>query len=85
MEIIVLLIVGAFICGFIDSSFGMMYGTILSPALIISGFDPIVVVPAILFSQAIGGSVAGAFHHKLKNADFSLKSKNPRFVEGIFR
>ncbi len=40
----------ALICEIIDSSLGMLYGTILSPILIIAGFDPPVVIPSILFS-----------------------------------
>jgi len=63
----------AFICELIDSSLGMLYGTILSPVLIIMGYDPLVVVPSILFSQAIGGIIASIVHHRLKNVDFTIK------------
>jgi len=84
IETIILLITGAFICELIDSSLGMMYGTILSPILLIAGFDLIVVVPAILFSQTIGGLTASIFHHKFKNINFSLKSKDPKFIIKIF-
>jgi len=80
IEVIIFLVVGAFICGLINSSLGMMYGTILSPILLIAGFDLIVVVPAILFSQTIGGLTASIFHHRFKNTNFSLKSKNPKVI-----
>lgn len=80
IEVFILIIFGAIICEFIDSSMGMLYGTILSPVLILVGFEPILVVPAILFSQAMGGFTATIFHHRLKNADFSLKSKNPKLI-----
>ena len=43
-----LLFVFAFGCEFIDSSLGMGYGTILTPSLLILGFDPLLVVPAVL-------------------------------------
>jgi hypothetical protein len=76
LTIILGLIIGALICEFIDSALGMLYGTILSPVLVIAGFDPLLVVPSILFSQAIGGFTASIFHHRLKNADFTLKIKN---------
>lgn len=60
-------------CGeFIDSGLGMMYGTLLAPLLILWGFSPKDVVPAILLSQACGGIVASFRHHNLKNASFSL-------------
>ncbi len=78
--IIVAVIVGALLCELIDSALGMLYGTILSPVLIIAGFNPLLVVPSILLSQAIGGSVAAFSHHRLKNSDFTLKSKDPRYI-----
>ena len=60
----------SFIMESIDSGIGMMYGTLLSPLLIIIGFNPLVVVPSILLSQAIGGFAATFHHHKFKNASF---------------
>jgi len=60
-----------FIMESVDSGIGMMYGTLLSPLLIIIGFNPLVVVPSILLSQAIGGFAATFHHHKFKNASFS--------------
>ncbi len=41
-----------------DSFLGMMYGTVLSPLLILAGYNAKTVVPAILISQAAGGFVA---------------------------
>jgi len=63
----------AFICETIDASLGMLYGTILSPVLIIIGFNPAVVVPAILISQALGGFLASITHHQFKNAELLPK------------
>ena len=71
IEVIILLIVMAMIMEIVDSSLGMMYGTILSPVLIGYKFEPLVVVPAILISQAIGGIGGTISHHKFKNADFN--------------
>lgn len=70
----------AFICEFIDSSLGMGYGTILSPVLIIMGFDPLVAIPALLLSQAVGGFTAAIFHHQFENADFSPGSRDLKVV-----
>jgi hypothetical protein len=53
----------------------MLYGTILSPILIILGYDPLIVVPSILFSQAIGGFISSIRHHQLKNANFNINRK----------
>ena len=73
IESIALILILAFVCELIDSSLGMMYGTILSPVFIIAGYDPLVVVPSILFSQAIGGFVASRIHHRLENVDFGIE------------
>ena len=73
----------AFICEFIDASMGMGYGTILSPVLIIMGFDPVVAVPAILLSQAFGGFTASFFHHRFENVCFKRKSNDLKIVFAI--
>ena len=48
-----------------------MYGTVLSPLLILLGVDAKVVVPSILISQALGGFTASYRHQKFNNADFT--------------
>lgn len=70
----------AFAAELIDSSLGMGYGTILSPVLIIMGFPPLVVVPAILLSQAFGGFSASVFHHRLENVKLTRQSRDGRIV-----
>jgi len=65
-----LLIVVAMVMEFIDSALGMMYGTVLSPLLILIGYDVKSVVPCILISQSLGGFIASYRHQQLKNADF---------------
>lgn len=66
-----LLFLAATACELVDSGLGMMYGTILSPLLMLCGFAPRQVVPAILLSQAAGGIVASMGHHGRGNADLS--------------
>jgi len=89
---IILIISAAFVCELIDSSLGMLYGTILlgmlygtilSPVLIIIGYDPLVVVPSILFSQAIGGIIASIGHHRLGNVDFAIKKDVMKKLSGL--
>lgn len=67
----ILLVLAAAVMEFIDSFLGMMYGTVLSPLLILAGYDAKLVVPALLISQAAGGFIASWRHHDLGNADFS--------------
>jgi hypothetical protein len=75
--IIVIIVVLAFACEFMDSSLGMGYGTTLTPALMLFGFQPLQIIPAVLFSELLTGLLAGAFHHYHGNADFKPKTINP--------
>jgi uncharacterized membrane protein YfcA len=54
----------------VDSGLGMMYGTLLSPLLILMGYNPKIVVPSILISQAAGGITGAIGHHIRGNTDF---------------
>lgn len=74
------LIISAAIMESIDSALGMMYGTVLSPLLILFGFDPKHVVPSILISQAIGGFIASWRHLHYKNADFQSGATDRRIA-----
>lgn len=56
-------------CEYIDSSLGMGYGTTLMPLLLLVGFQPLQIVPAILLSEFITGISAGLFHHRDGNVD----------------
>jgi uncharacterized membrane protein YfcA len=75
----------AFIMEVIDSGLGMGYGTVLSPLLIIIGWPPLIVVPSILLSQAIGGLTASFFHQKYGNANFKPIAENLRNFRKNFK
>ncbi len=66
----------AFISEYLDSSLGMGYGTALAPMLIIMGYQPLKVVPAILISQFVTDIAACISHHSLSNVDLNIKSKD---------
>lgn len=66
----------AFFLEIFDASFGLGYGTALTPVLLIIGFDPLQVVPAVLLSQLVGDFLAAFCHHKFKNVNLSLDSNN---------
>lgn len=68
---------------FIDSALGMMYGTVLSPLLILFAFNSKDVVPSILISQAIGGFIASWRHHRHGNADFNPGTIDRRIAVSI--
>ncbi len=66
----------AFISEYLDSGLGMGYGTALTPLLIIIGFEPLKVIPAVLISQLFTDIAACISHHKLKNVDFKIGSND---------
>lgn len=68
-SILILIMIIAFAAEFIDSSLGMGYGTTLTPLLILLGYEPMQIVPAVLLSELITGLLAGLFHHNLGNVD----------------
>lgn len=65
----------AFFCETIDSSLGMGYGTILTPVLLFLGFDPLEVVPLVLFSEFITGISSAFMHHRRGNVNLSKGSR----------
>lgn len=66
----------AFISEYLDSGLGMGYGTALAPILIIMGYHPLKVIPAILISQLVTDIAACVFHHNFCNVDLNIKSKD---------
>ncbi len=76
----------AFFCEFIDSSLGMGYGTALTPLLLLMGFEPLQIVPAVLLSEFVTGIMAGFFHHRVRNVDFRLSSQDTKvaFALSVF-
>jgi hypothetical protein len=53
----------------------MGYGTTLTPLLLIAGFDPLSVVPAVLFSELLTGVAAGLLHQHDGNIDLPRDSQ----------
>jgi uncharacterized membrane protein YfcA len=64
------ILAAASLCEYMDSSLGMGYGTTLTPILLLSGFQPLQVVPAILLSELVTGIFAGVMHHRDGNVNF---------------
>lgn len=67
----------AMFCEYIDSSLGMGYGTTLTPLLLLAGFEPLQVVPAVLASELVTGVGAGLMHQRDGNVDF-LRDRRAR-------
>jgi hypothetical protein len=66
----ILVFLVALTCEYLDSSLGMGYGTTLTPILLLAGFAPLDIVPAILLSEALTGAAAGLLHQRDGNVNF---------------
>lgn len=64
----------AFVCEFIDSTLGMGYGTTLTPVLLLMGYGPAQIVPAVLLSELATGGFAAFMHHRAGNAFFDFRN-----------
>ena len=76
----IVLIIMAFLAEYVDSTLGMGYGTALTPLLLILGFEPLQVIPAVLLSQLIAGILAGIFHHFAGNVNFKPKTMDMKII-----
>ena len=84
LEIGLFIILIAFAAEYTDSTLGMGYGTSLTPILLLLGFSPLEVVPAVLLSELITGLLAGFTHHSLGNVNFRPKTMSPaKIIRGI--
>lgn len=72
--LIIIIIIIAFFCEYMDSTLGMGYGTTLTPVLLFFGFKPLQIVPVVLLSELITGLLASFFHHREGNVNLKPKT-----------
>lgn len=58
---------------YLAASFGVGYGTPLTPVLLIMGFSPLQIIPAVLLSQLAGGLAGGLAHHRAGNISLDFR------------
>jgi len=75
-ESLIPVILLAFVCELVDSTLGMGYGTTLTPIMLALGYEPIVIVPAVLFSEAVTGVLAGVIHNEFGNVNLRFGSRD---------
>ncbi|MGB2799003.1 MAG: sulfite exporter TauE/SafE family protein [Dehalococcoidia bacterium] len=74
----------ALLCQYMGVSMGVGYGTVLSPLLLIIGFSPLQVVPAVLLSQLLGGVIGGLAHHRAGNIQLDFR-RDDRLIKEKLR
>jgi uncharacterized protein len=78
------LVAFGFTLALVDTAFGMGYGTLATPILLVVGFQPIAVVPAVLLSQALAATFATTLHVRYKNVNLlDLKGNDARISIAI--
>jgi hypothetical protein len=58
---------------FLDASAGMGYGTAITPLLLMLGFDPIQIVPAVMIQQAAAGLLGAFLHREFGNVEWVFR------------
>ncbi|MFH1621964.1 MAG: sulfite exporter TauE/SafE family protein [Candidatus Omnitrophota bacterium] len=76
LGMIVVIVVIAFFCEYVDSTLGMGFGTALAPILLMMGYSPLQVVPVILISELISGLSAAVLHHREGNVNLKPEILN---------
>lgn len=84
LSLFVVTLLIALLCQYMSISFGMGYGTTLTPLLLILGFSPLQVVPAVLLSQLVGGTIGGLAHHRLGNIELDFR-RDDNLIKGRLR
>lgn len=74
----------AFSFQFMSVSMGLGYGTVLTPLLLIIGFAPLQVIPAVLLSQFAGGVIGGVAHHRVGNISLDFR-RDDRLIKERLR
>jgi uncharacterized membrane protein YfcA len=74
----------AFLFQYMSVSMGLGYGTVMTPLLLIIGFAPLQVVPAVLLSQFAGGVIGGVTHHRVGNIKLDFR-RDDRLIKERLR
>jgi len=74
VEFLIVVLLMSLFAEYVGATFGMGYGTTLTPILILMGLSPLGIVPAILFSQVITGLLGAYLHHGAGNVSFDFKN-----------
>jgi len=63
----------AIVLEFLDAAAGMGYGTAITPLLLLLGFDPIQIVPAVMIQQGAAGLLGAFLHNEFGNVEWRLR------------
>lgn len=79
-----LVLLMALLAEYVGVTFGVGYGTMLAPILLLMGFSPLQIIPGILLSQIITGIFGSYLHHGAGNVSFNFNNDSEhRFVKRL--
>jgi uncharacterized membrane protein YfcA len=84
IELFIGLALLAFLFEYVSILLGMGYGIVMTPLLLLAGFHPLQIIPAVLLSEFACGIVAAIFHQRLKNVDFRFGTRAFKTVTILF-
>lgn len=73
-SIFIIVFIISLLAEYMDATIGMGYGTTLTPILLLMGFSPLQIVPAILMAQFMAGIFAAFLHHSAGNVHFDFNN-----------
>lgn len=73
----------AFLFQFMSVSMGLGYGAPMTPVLLIIGFAPLQVVPAVLSSHFVGGVIGRVAHHRVGNINLDFRRDDELIKERL--
>lgn len=85
IQMILVIALIAFFCEYMDSTLGMGYGTTMTPVLMLMGFTPLQIVPCVLLSELVTGTLSGTMHHREGNVNFHFKILNFQRIKDSLR
>jgi uncharacterized protein len=78
------LVIFGFALAIVDTAFGLGYGTLATPVLLIVGFHSVAIVPSVLISQGLAACFATALHVRYRNVNLTdLKGNDMKISVAI--
>lgn len=67
----IVIVLASIVSEYVNLTLGLGYGMLMAPILLLAGYSPLQVIPALLATQLVAGIIGAFTHHKAKNVDFN--------------
>lgn len=69
-EAIIVIVLASLISEYVNLTLGLGYGMLMAPLLLLAGYSPLQIIPALLATQLFAGVIGAYTHHQFKNVNF---------------